>query len=470
MMQGIVSEPTDPNPEYDEDKIFLGWKLGDKDLYQDLEDAIYFDEGQMSSKVVKDALRLFQRKAGQRQYMNGKPEKLYLDQSSAAVTFSAGERGAGKSFKMRGESNRSAEAGVLNVIVDPSHEYYTNNFKSAVQEKFKNLDDTESKHPVPTTVLMPYYVNQGRKRDDLTLPGEQWTQIFKFTFSDLDPAMVSYLFLKDVKPSDRARYEDFEKYTRELNQAIQDGGIEDFGDCKDLANRLKNRGEIWNQGPRNNRANEIIDKLERYQEWGFLCGDDSRYSLDLEEVLAETNTIALSLDDNDNLPRQLEMNQLYIALLIKKLRTLTKKGELDRKVQFMVDEVHKFVDSEDYGREDRQQAPPAHWQLRQVIKEDRDKGFRVSMASQEVTDIPEDNFLKQSDHVFIPMNIDAESRDYLLDLYDVHEGGKDRGNRKWQKIFRTMNEYNWFYIRKKTRYWCLLEVASPLAYHKTEDS
>lgn len=187
-------------------------------------------------------------------------------------------------------------------------------------------------------------------------------------------------------------------------------------------------------------------------------------------VVQDANTIAISLDDNDNLPHQLEMNQLYIAILSKKLRTLKKQGKLDRKVQFVVDEVHKFVDSDDYGREDRDKAPPAHWQLRQVIKEDRDKGFRVSMASQEVDDIPEKNFLKQTDHVFIPMNVDSDTRDYLLEQYDVHQGGRDRGNRKWQTVFRTMDEHQWMYIRKKTRYWALLEVASPLANHKTEDS
>jgi len=468
VMQSMVEQDDGKEAEYSEDKIFIGWKLGDKNLYQNLEDWAVRNQGSHNTQAIQLALRQFQREAGDRK------DTLSLNQSSASIELVVGERGSGKTFFERARSNREAEAGVLNIIVDRKHEYYSNNIYSGIQEDLKNLGEHEEKKNIDTTALLPYFVRKARNRiDGLSLSGDRYVNTFKFNFSDLDPQMLSYLFLHDIDEQS-SRYMDFQKYVRNLRQKMDDGEIKSFTDCEDLAKRM---GQA-NRFNYNRRQEEITDKLNKYKDWEFLGDGHNLYDdetmraenldgIGLEKLVQETNTIALSLDDAEQLPNQLEMTQIYLAILVKKLRNLKRTNDLEKKVKLCIDEAHEFIDSDNY--DSQREAPPAHWQVRQVIKVDRDKGFRVSLATQEVEDIPEKQFLKQVDHAFLPMNIDSDTRNYLLRLFDVHGGSVDEGNKKWQKILDSLPEFAWMYVRKKTKYWSLLEVASPLAYHREED-
>ena len=473
VMQSMVEQEDDgEEAEYGDDEIFVGWKLGDKNLYRELEDEAVRTEGGHNTQAIQFALREFQREAGNRE------DTLSLDQSSAGIELVVGKRGSGKTFFERARSNREAEGGVLNVLVDRKHEYYSNNLYNGIQEDNKNLGKGEEKQTIDTTVLLPYFVKKRiNKQEGVSLPGREYTETFKFNFSDLDPNMLSYIFLYDVKENS-SRYKDFEKYTRKLRKRMEDGEIQSFNHCKQLAEEMQER-EQFNYRQGRGRAGEIKDKLEKYEDWGFLGNDMDLYSnevmeteeldgIGLEKLVQETNTIAISFgDEMENLPDNLQMPQLYIAILIKKLRDLKKSGKLDKKVKLCIDEAHEFLDEEDPSNQ--RDAPPAHWQIRQVIKVDRGKGFRVSLATQEIQDLPEKNCLKAVDHAFIPQNIDSDGRRYLLDLYDVHGGSLDTGNKKWQKIFDVFDQYQWLYIDVDQKYWSLLEVASPLAYHKEED-
>ena len=471
VMQGIVNTGGGPSANYEQDKIFLGWKIGDQEEYEEFLDEKWQEYGELSVEARKAALREFQQHV--RSKDSSDYEEFYLDQESAAVIFRAGKRGSGKTFFMRADSNRSSKGGVLNIIVDPAHEYYTNNFKGGVQNKFKNLRRNESPQRIDTKVLMPKPVKKARNQSELGDAGMQFTEVFKFSFSDLNPPDVEYLLMKDVNPSTKpARRQDLRAYVTELNSAIQDGGISSFNDCEDLADKMLHSGKFkYDQGPNKNRANEIKGILDKYKKWEFLGEGDSIGSRTdeydgLAQLLQKYNSVVLCLADNDNIPGRLEIKQLYLAFFIKRLRSLKQAGKLDKKIQLMIDEAHRFLLSKD--PDDESDAPPAHWQIRQVIKEDRDKGFRVSMSSQDIDDIPERNFLKQADHVFIPMAIDKDTRSDLLDLYDVSKHG-DSMRDKWQTIFQGMSKHQWFYIEEMTRDWALIDPASPLAYHKTED-
>lgn len=471
ILQKSLEEPDPPDPDFHENEIFMGWKKGTKDKFTSFRDAKWEEQNELNATAYREALHMFQKQfQGKGKNDTEELDEMFLDQGSASVIFRAGERGAGKSFNLRGEGNRSAISDVLTIHIDPAHEYYTNNYESGIQKKIvqksAGLRPGEEPQPIETFVAMPKFIEQARKQSSLGMPGEQWTTTFQFSFSDLDGNDISYLFMKDVnRKSDTSKFKDYQKFTAKLSGAVQTGDIEDFDDAIDLAKKMQREGEF----SYNERAGQIVDEIEQYQNWDFIGGktlesQNNRFD-SWEELVNEINCLTLSLEDDDNCPSHLEMAQFYISVLIKKIRSLRKSGKFDKPTNWIIDEIHKFVDDEDF--DSRDEAPLAHWEIRKIIKEDRKIGFRVSMASQQVRDIPAENFLKQTDHMFIPMNMDKEDRRYLLQLYDVYSQG-DNSRNKWKMIFDSMNEFEWFYMRKKTKEWCLLIPPAPLSNHLSE--
>lgn len=479
----VLKEPEIPDADYGRDDIFVGWSKGSRDHYENFKEAKINEYNSRSTQAIKDSLYMFRKKFEEySQETLDEIDPLLLDQGSASVSFHAGERGAGKSFYLRGYGNRSAKAGILTIHIDPAHEYWTNNKKGGAKpstlNKSAGLRRGEDAQRIETAVLMPTFIRMARKKADLGFDGQKWTVPFQFGFDDLDQTDLSYLLLKDVnRNSDEKKFQDFQKFISELSKAIEDGGVSSFQDLMDLADKMQEQGRFKYE----ERHQDIKDTIEMYLEWDFL-GDKKLEDQDLsqfiddesdlenidswEEFITEVNCITLSLEDDDECPGHLEMKQFYIALLIKKVRSLAKgSSDFDSPVNWVIDEIHRFVDSDDY--DDREKAPLAHWEIRKIIKEDRKIGFRVAMASQQVKDIPEDNFLKQTDHMFIPMNMDSEDRRYLLQLYDIYSQA-DPSRDKWKTIFDALNEFEWFYMRKKTKSWQLLIPPAPLARHLAE--
>lgn len=473
----VIQRPAGPDATYDRDDIFIGWKRATSDHYKTLKNAKWKEFKELSSEVYREALFMFKNRFSDKDIPD--MSEMFIDQSSAAVTFRAGERGAGKSFCLRAEGNRSAKSGILTIHIDPAHEYYTNNKESGIQNEIlrqsAGLRQGETPQPIETKVLMPSFIKKARRQSNLGMPGSTWTTEIQFSFDDLDPQDISYMFMKDVnKSQNESRYKDFRKFVGELNQKIENGEVTDFDDVEDLSRRMQEAGRF----SYSERDREIQDVIEPYKRWNFLGDKHSLYDkqedipddedqnqLTWYDIVQNVPSIALSLEDDDNCPDDLEMMQFYIAQLVKKVRSLRKQGVFDRPTNWIIDEIHRFVDSEDHDQ--REKCPPAHWEIRKIIKEDRKIGFRVSMASQQVKDIPEDNFLKQTDHMFIPMNMDKDDRRYLLQLYDIYSQGDDSRD-KWKSVFETMGEYEWFYMRKKTKSWSLVVPASPIGNHLRE--
>jgi hypothetical protein len=483
ILNDSLEKPDPPEPSYGQDDIFVGWKKGSSDHWDTFKEAKWQEHDGMDAQAFKEALHMFKKRFEDKSGSETEElDPMFLDQGSASVSFRAGERGAGKSFTLRGEGNRSAKSEILTIHVDPAHEYYTNNHSSGVQneivESSAGLRKGEDAQPIETPVLMPDFIKKARDKAGLSMSGKTWTTVFQFSLQDLDSNDLSHILLKDVdRNSDTAKFKDFQKYLSELNQKIEnEDDFTDFSDAKKLAKKMQRNKEF----SYNERASQIEDEFELYEDWNFI-GDKTIEEQDFSEFVDEdsdkedinswakllntVNCMTLSLEDDDECPDHLMMKQFYIAVLIKRIRSLRKQGVYDRPTNWIIDEIHRFVDDDDY--DSREDAPLAHWEIRKIIKEDRKIGFRLSMASQQVGDIPEENFLKQTDHMFIPMNMDKDDRRYLLQLYDIYSQG-DNSRNKWKRVYEAMNEYEWFYMRKKTKEWALLVPPAPLSNHLSE--
>lgn len=443
-----------PEATFETESVFLGWNRGD---IRDFEALVKRARSELPdasrNEAIMEAIQMF------KEFVGGRREPVFMDRGEPDVMFAGGERGAGKTFVLRAISNRSAKAGATNILIDPEHEYYTNNQYDGIQSHLKNLRERESPINVDTAVVMPYFVWKARK--EAGLPERGYTddrfQVFKFEFGDLDPNDLQFVLTREFKD-----HPDFYIFTSELASRISGGGsIRTWDDVVGVAQELEDRGEFqWENG----RADQIRVFLEHnYQKWEFL-GPDKK--IDLEQLLNDHNTITLSLHDDGFLPDNLYMKELYVKFLVKRVRTLAQRNRVPTPVDWVIDEAHEYAPAHT-----EPQHPPSKQEIRRAIKKDRKRGFRVNMASQEPTDVAEKNFLNQSKHMLVPRNMKPTPRNHLLSKANLLRSG-DFGRDKWDVIFEAIKEnlrYGWLYADADRGYWCVLEPASPLANHREAD-
>lgn len=445
----FASPETAPEPTFPTDKIFVGWSIGDSEMLREILDRKMRNPSLDSNTARRQAYIEFSEKVGD------KREPVFVDRGDAEnadVMFVPGKRGAGKSYLMRSMTNRSSKAGATNILIDPKHEFYTNNQYHGIQDDLKNLRDGEEKQNIETKVLMPYPVYKARNYADLPENGYgDNMEVFKFGFEDLTPDDITFL-VKNLGFSEN----DLDTLANEVQEKLHDnpGAITTFEDIIDLAREIEERdGFSWNKF-----VGRLEQDLKPYQRWG-LFGDEEKYQLDLKQVMNEYNSIALTLDGGDELPSNLPLMELYIAILIRKNRALAKRGEIDPPFNYAIDEAHEVVpagvDISDHT---------AKQQIRETIKKDRSLGFRVSLVTQSIGDIDVENFINQTDHFFIPYNLEPRSRRRMLEYAGVFSKNDDR-REKWDYVVRNCPKFTWLYVDSSNQEWFLLEVASPLAYH-----
>lgn len=450
----LANPEQDDLADYDRDKIFLGWNIGGKEEFQNLV-LKYIHQGYDEGEAINLAIRMFGDVVGKRR------EEVYLDRSSANLVFIGGERGAGKSFNLRGISNRSTKAGVNNVLIDVQGEYYTNNLYNGIQEELKNLRPQESKQTVATKVLTPVFIRRIREEYDLPIHGrdQEWHDTFKFQFSDMDVNDLQFM-LEHAFGDSEAAQADARILVGAVRKQLQDGGmLRSFDDLIDLARSIDEREE---QSFRyHDRVRTLRTAIETgYKQYRFL-GPSPK--LDLETVFDEYDCIALNLHDDGKLPQRLQMKELYTSFLVKRIRTLVQQDRIDKPIHWVIDEAHKVIPANTPPEQ-----PPSKEQFRTAIKQDRRHGFRVTMASQEPEDVQAKNFLNQTRYFLIPQNMDLKPMRYLLKRAKILNSQRDIGRSKWKQITGHLDQYQWIFADKQRQFWCALEPASPLAAHRQE--
>ncbi|QLG61969.1 ATP-binding protein [Halorarum salinum] len=467
---------------YDPDRIFIGWSLGGKTLFEQLVDRYktrlkrqgITDYRSLRNDAILYALEEFPDHLGNEKWV----EPVFMDRASADVLLMGGQRGSGKSFNIRAMSNRSAEAGVTNILLDPKHEYYTNPMYRGIQSDLAYLRDGESPTPIQTVVLMPYFVYKARQDKGLPQSGYDYVNVFQFSFDDLTADEIHFIL------TNLDDHRDYQVLASEVSYRVKDRNyrVESWDDVFAIAWELDEEGAFnWDNGQRVRQLKNTVRTT--YQNYEFLGknrpierrepGEDGITYRNLAECLQKYNTVVLSLQDGDALPSSLKMKELYVAILIKKVRNLRQRNVVPGPISWRFDEAHKIVPQQYTVRE-----YPSKKQARQMIKEDRSLGFRIDLATQTPNDLDMDNFLDQLRHVFIPQNMSDTSRTsgepsprkIMLSLGRVYESA-DRQRGKWDAIFDAMAEvfeYSWLYIDKKRDYWTVLRPASPLANHLQE--
>lgn len=443
---------------YDQDKVFIGWNRGGSDLFERIWKKalnLSLDE----SEARKKTLRVFKESTGNIR------EPVYIDRRSADLLAMAAQRGSGKSFNLRALTNRSTKAGVNNLILDPEHEFYTNNFSSGVQNDLMNLREREVDESIDTQVLMPEFVREARKKKRLGENGYQHTLFFQFGFDDLDAEDISFLLKKKIKGS--GSDVDFDLLRSELQSRLDSGElIRDWSDVKDIVSELDEGSDGFTYSQRGRQINTYIENVyERYSFFGSRKQLGVGRKPSLPEIFSDNSCVVLSLNDAGKLSDDLMMKELYVAIFVKKLRSAVERGEISKPVSISLDEAHEFIpvgaDSDDHM---------SKRQLEEVATDDRKRGFRLNLASQEPTHISEENFLNECRHFFIPGNMPDKPRKHLLKKAGVYMRS-DSNTDKWDTVFgdaMDFLEFPWLYCDKKSGDWMILEVASPLANHLTE--
>lgn len=435
--------------DYQQDKIFVGWNIGGKDQFQNLVRKYRNKPNIDHRKAIRIALRRFPDVVGNRR------GRIYLDRSEFGTAFYGGEPGSGKSFNLRGLSNRSTVAGVNNVLIDAENEYFTNNLYDGIQKDLMNLRPEEHRQNVRTKILTPYFIRKARREQDLPEHGarEDWHDVFKFEFTDLTPADIEFMLISKFE-----WHPDFQNFAGVLERRLRSGAstIKQWSDIVDVAYEM----QAEEQFEYRRRAGQIERFIKNnYKKWGFL-GTDRR--INLAEIFEDYSCVALNLHDDEYLSDDLRMKELYVAFLIKRVRNLVQRGLVSKPVNFVIDEAHHYIPADT-----DEKFPPSKKEVRWISKQGRKRGFRLTMASQEPADIQDKNFLNLTRYYFIPQNMKPQPRRHLLSMAGVYQQG-DRGYGKWKRITDALDEYQWLFVDAEQGWWCALEPASPLANHFQE--
>lgn len=453
---------------YEPDQIFVGWNLGGREEFEDLagkmKRRLVLNEDvsnprKARNQAIQLAIEYFDQVVGERK------EPVFIDRSEPDVAFYGGQRGSGKSFNLRALSNRSAKAGVTNIVIDPEHEYVTNNMYNGIQSGLENLRPREKPDTVETKVLMPHFVWKARDEAHLPERGYDHVEVFKFEFSDLDPNDIHFVMVRKFDD-----HPDFWRFASELEERLSRGEqLRSWRDIYRVAEELDEREEFsWTGKKRSQQIRRFLES--QYEKWGFLGPDKKigRHSSteynNLGELLQQYNTVVLSLHDEGRLPDELYMKELYVEFLIKRVRNLVERGVVSGPIDWVIDESHEYVPANT-----EPDHPPSKRQIRRLIKKDRKRGMRLTFGSQEPTDMQTKNFLNQADHYFIPWNMKPRPRRSLLSLAQV-TSNEDRGRGKWEAVFDAMFKHQWLYCDARSKDWLILEPASPLANHLQSES
>lgn len=491
--QDLLEDEEEPEAVYEPDRIFIGWSLGGKELYEKLVDHYKTklkrrgirDFRTLRNDAIQYALEEFPNQLGREKWR----EPVYMDRESADVLLMGGQRGSGKSFNIRAMSNRSAAAGVTNILLDPKHEYFTNSLYDGIQSDIAYLQKNEQPQTIDTIVLMPYFIYKARKDKGLPERGYQYVTPFQFSFDDLTADEIHFIL------TNLDDHRDYDILATEVSYRVKDGhySIESWDDVIAVAKELDDEDAFnWGNGQRVHQLKKTVKST--YQNYEFLGderpirrqerNEDGTKKEDangnpvwdfrnLAECLKNYNTVVLSLQDGDALPSNLKMKELYVAVLIKKVRNLRQRNLVPGPISWRFDEAHKIVPQEYDASE-----YPSKEQAQQMIKEDRSLGFRIDLATQTPNDLDMENFLDQLRHVFVPQNMSDTSRKsgeksarrIMLSLGGVYDR-QDGQRGKWDVIFEAMGqafEYSWLYTDKNRDYWTVLRPASPLANHDRE--
>lgn len=445
-----------PDPVWRDGYVFLGWSLGkSEELERMTEKQERQDPSATLNEAKKKALRKFTRKIRNREPSSNR--KVWIDRSEPDVLFVPGERGSGKSFLLRANSDRSALTGVKQMIFDMENEYYASQTYDGIQKSLMMLRDREERQQVDTKLLMPEFVYQARKRNEMPERGYKYMDRFKFGLDILDAEDLDFLLKQKFDD-----HPDFQVYTSELDQKLKDGEIGSWGDMTDLALEMQNKGKFTY----NRRGKQISNYIEsNYEGKDFLGFEDEeekqRLELDLPEVYEEHNRVSLVLNEGGGLGGDLKMKEITVSWVIKKIRNLKERGKIDGDLRFQIEEAHELIPS---GTDP--EYPPSKKQVRQVIKKDRKRGLSVSMVSQSPTDVQSDNFIDQCRHFLLPQNLKSGPRKKMLKAADVWESG-DRQRSKYKKILDVAPSYGWLYIDSQEGTWDLVQPASPIGRTRT---
>jgi len=453
-LQKLGEEEEGPEAKHDPDYIFLGWSLGGEELLEQLvQKKLDLEDVTTVTDARTRALREFKNHVGQRR------AEVYMDRSSADILFIGGSRGSGKSYNLRAITNRSAEAGVTNIVIDVENEFYTNNIYQGIQSgPMRNLRENEQPKNIDTKVLMPYFVYQARRQKDMAEKGYDYMDVFKFDFAHLTPDDIGYLVQK------MGDHRDYTLFSRAIERRMRTGrDIKTWDDVIAVAEELDAEDRFrWGNGERVREIKDFIDLY--YREYGVLGND---YNIDLKQILNQHDTIAISLHDAGNLPSDMQLSELYIALLVKNVRTLVERGLVDKPVHWAVDEADEWIPAEN-----QDVYHPSRSQFEEVTLNDRKRGFRVTFATQKPgkiqqggKDLSEDPFMGEAKQWLMPYDMKPGPRRKLLNASGRYQ---DYGE-QWHHVFDAMGEHEWLYINQKQGFWTVLEPASPLAYHLDED-
>ena len=372
-------------------------------------------------------------------------EEFFINCQESKHSLILGMTGSGKTFYGEEMISRSWKSGYSTIYLDIKGD--SRFWSKPIQKEFAdNLGKHEKPEGLPILCLIPSFFKEYYDKYEKGVIPKGCVQ-FQFSLGDLTEADLILV----LKANDDSR----KNIVRAIYQEMKEFRITNFDEMKEY---LEKNTSIHTNS-KNHFYNEI-DYLKSNRVFGEQC------NIDLIDEMNKGNPISLIYKYIDNYDPENGMPYIYLSILLRKLLTARTNKDLVNPLVMFFDEAHKYVPNSDN--------PPSKKSIIYTMNVARSSGISLMLLTQDPKHIPDD-IIKQMTSISIPYNIDPDIRSEILRKTGTNFlcGYDDfsTAHIEWTRLFSQIKKVGmWCYLDKSKKRYKFLRIASPLCYHKKEDS
>lgn len=314
--------------------------------------------------------------------------------------------------------------------------------ESLVDEHKAGLMETEKTAEVPQAIPKEMYIPRFLKEEvrNTELPNE--IEPFAFDIDELSEA--EFLTLMDTTSDTQQRA--IKQAFRENNASIEN--------LDELAPA---------HAPEEQSARALRDEVQSVQNEKILSGK-AKYNKNPLKPLKRDKAVSISFQGYDNFMRGSSRKklELYVAILLRKLKEMITNGEISGQTLIYLEESDVFAgDDASISRED----------IIRMIDLGRAYSIPMTFAAQRPQQLDDDgnNILGQMNHFFIGKTVDEDGYKRCLKIAKLWEGYGE-SSREFQKVFRNMGKYQWMYVDVANSRYKVIDAYAPLCSHDDDAS
>jgi len=389
---------------------------------------------------------------------NTTKQMYHLDMSKPIRLVKQGATRSGKTFNIRGLTNRMSRAG-YNIVFNPDvkDEFKTNNKALSDDDLEDNLLDREEPEITPTITFRPtFFRDLPRSMGELS-KNNKWYSInpLKLSFEEWKILLAVQRLPDDQQKKFNTMIKRTLSRIEKMDDFDSENIIEEFYETIDAMRNIKPEYKENYKGK--------IEPLEHVDMF------DAQHRYDLTSLLEETRietreqrrppvserlNIAFNLEDYDEFDSTLDYPKTFFAITMKKLIDAAKFDDLTDDTVIVIDEAPQIIDKDSgYSTEF----------IDQSVRRDAAYGIHYVFAAQELIEVSE-VIIKNASHLCVPYQAETDAVQRGLKRINAVKGSKTY-NLATRIQSQMMEEYDWIVFDFRKMKWEVIRPIPPLSEH-----